>query len=62
MKSQYHFRKFDNDADSYTMDQAANGYRDSYNSLDCPEWERPRLKEKAAWCQSLADRKRREGK
>lgn len=53
------YKKFDDHADAETMQQCADGYRRSYNDPNMPEWEKPRLKANAAYCQSLAERKAR---
>jgi hypothetical protein len=50
-------RKFDRTATSGDMQQCADSHRDAYQDPSTPEWERPRRKAEAAYCQSLADRK-----
>lgn len=50
-------RWFDEHATAQDMQDCADGYRQSYNNPDVAEWEKPRLKANAAYCQSLAERK-----
>lgn len=53
-------RQFDEKASSRDMQSCADAHRRKYQNSDTPEWERPRHKAEAAYCQSLADRKARQ--
>jgi hypothetical protein len=57
--SQKHFHWFDAIASSDDLDQAAEGYRQKYSEGFWSQQDQARWRQSAAWCASLADRKRR---
>jgi hypothetical protein len=57
-----HVRNFDHSATSHEMQECADSHRRAYQDRSTPEWERPRRKAEAAYCQSLADQKASEEK